>query len=314
MDWPLLFVSTSPGGPDRRWARPGTRESAAILALLAFAPALPAACAPHDRQAPSGRPSREQPAAPLPDVHFVPTPMNVVDEMLAVAQVGPGDVVYDLGSGDGRIVIAAAKRHRARGVGIDIDAQRISESRYNADTAGVEEWVEFRQTDLFRTDLRDATVVTLYLLRELNIRLRPKLLDELRPGARVVSHAFDMGSWRPDSALVVGTKTVYYWIIPARVAGSWTLAADLDGAERRYHLRLEQEFQQLIGTAGLGRRTLPVADGRLRGQRVTFALADGPSAWLRFEGRVEGGEMSGTVSRIGGPQLGTWRASWEDRR
>src|SRR5919109_1152283 len=129
------------------------------------------------------------------DVPYVPTPERVVDKMLELAKVGPQDVVYDLGSGDGRIVIAAARKHGARGVGIDIDPQRIKEGRDNARRAGVADRVEFREGDLFKADIGDATVVTLYLMSSVNLRLRPKLLNELKPGTRVVSHAFGMGDW-----------------------------------------------------------------------------------------------------------------------
>jgi len=150
------------------------------------------------------------------DVPFVPTPERVVEKMLEVARVGPKDVVYDLGSGDGRIVIAAARTHGARGVGIDIDPERIQEARDNARKAGVSERVEFRQEDLFKADFRDATVVTMYLLSAVNLRLRPKLLAELKPGTRIVSHAFNMGDWKPDATYKVGSSTVYYWVVPER--------------------------------------------------------------------------------------------------
>ena len=154
-------------------------------------------------------------AALARDVPFVPTPEAVVDEMLALAKVGPGDVVYDLGSGDGRIVIAAAKQG-ARAVGIDIDPQRIREARSNARQAGVADRVEFRQGDLFESDISEASVVTLYLLTAVNRQLRPKLLSELKPGTRVVSHAFDMGDWKPVATRHIGQSTVYFWIVPER--------------------------------------------------------------------------------------------------
>ena len=150
------------------------------------------------------------------DVPFVPTPDRVVAKMLEVAKVGPKDVVYDLGSGDGRIVIAAAKKHGARGVGIDIDPQRVKEARANAEKAGVSKRVEFREGDLFTADISEANVVTLYLLSGVNLRLRPKLLAELKPGTRIVSHGFDMGDWTPTASHTVGTSTVYYWVVPAR--------------------------------------------------------------------------------------------------
>ena len=147
------------------------------------------------------------------DVPYVPTPEQVVDGMLSISKVGPKDVVYDLGSGDGRIVIAAA-RQGARGVGIDIDPQRIKEARENARKAGVAARAEFREGDLFKADISEATVVTLYLLPRVNLELRPKLLTELKPGTRIVSHGFDMGDWQPAAARKVGSATVYYWVIP----------------------------------------------------------------------------------------------------
>ena len=150
------------------------------------------------------------------DVPYVPTPEKVVEGMLQLAKVGPKDVVYDLGSGDGRIVIAAAKKHGARGVGIDIDPQRIKEARDNARRAGVGDRVEFREGDLFKADISEASVVTIYLLSGVNMQLRPKLLAELKPGTRIVSHAFDMGDWKPAAMQKVGTSTVYYWVVPER--------------------------------------------------------------------------------------------------
>uniref|UniRef100_A0A832H2T6 Class I SAM-dependent methyltransferase n=1 Tax=Oscillatoriales cyanobacterium SpSt-402 TaxID=2282168 RepID=A0A832H2T6_9CYAN len=149
-----------------------------------------------------------------PDVVYVPTPAPVVDEMLRLANVKSTDLVYDLGSGDGRIVIAAAQKRGARGIGIDIDPDRIREANENAQQAGVSDRVQFRQQDLFQTDFSNATVVTLYLLPELNLRLRPKLLRELKPGTRIVSHAFDMGDWKPEQVVQVDGRTVYYWVVP----------------------------------------------------------------------------------------------------
>jgi SAM-dependent methyltransferase len=157
-----------------------------------------------------------QPSAPSLDVPFVPTPAEAVSAMLKLAGVKKDDVVYDLGSGDGRIVIAAARQYGARGVGIDIDPARIAEGERNAAAAGVATRVRFVRQDLFDADIRDASVVTLYLLPRLNQRLRPKLLAELKPGTRVVSYGFDMGEWAPDQVVEVGSSTVYLWVIPRR--------------------------------------------------------------------------------------------------
>lgn len=157
-----------------------------------------------------------------PDVPFVPTPPEVVTRMLEVANVTSKDVVYDLGSGDGRIVIAAAKKYGARGTGIDIDPQLVEKSRANAKAAGVADKVQFRQQDLFQTDLSNATVVTLYLLPEINLQLRDKLLRELKPGTRIVSHNFDMGEWKPQRVERVQTPIrehfVYYWVVPEQLS------------------------------------------------------------------------------------------------
>jgi precorrin-6B methylase 2 len=168
-------------------------------------------------QAPSNAQTQQtSPEAPTrqPDVVYVPTPQEVVEGMLELANVTGNDILYDLGSGDGRIPITAAQKYGTRGVGIDINPQRIQEANENAQNSGVTDKVEFRQADLFQTDFSEATVVTLYLLPELNVKLRPRLLQELKPGTRIVSHAFDMGEWEPERTVQVGGKTIYLWIVP----------------------------------------------------------------------------------------------------
>ena len=147
------------------------------------------------------------------DVSYVPTPQTVVDRMLTIAKVSKNDVLYDLGSGDGRIVTTATQKYGMQGVGIDINPERIAEANTNAQQAGVTDLVEFRQQDLFQTDLSEATVVTLYLLPEVNLKLRPQLL-KLKPGTRIVSHAFDMGDWKPERVEQVDDSTIYYWVVP----------------------------------------------------------------------------------------------------
>jgi precorrin-6B methylase 2 len=151
-----------------------------------------------------------------PDVVFVPTPHEVVDGMLTLGAVRDGDILYDLGSGDGRIPIAAAKKFKVRAVGIDIDPQRIREANANAKAAGVTDEVSFRQEDLFQADFSDATVVTLYLLDSLNEKLRPKLLKELKPGTRIVSHVFRMGDWEPEQTRDINGSKIYLWTVPRR--------------------------------------------------------------------------------------------------
>jgi SAM-dependent methyltransferase len=151
-----------------------------------------------------------------PDVIYVPTPEQVVDAMLKLANVHQGDVVYDLGCGDGRMVVRAAKQYGVRGVGIDINPERIAEAKENAKENGVTNLVTFRNEDLFQADIKEASVVTLYLLTSLNIKLRPKLWRDLKPGTRIVSHAFDMGDWKPDKKMEVDGRTIYFWTVPAK--------------------------------------------------------------------------------------------------
>lgn len=191
----------------------GALALGAVVALTAAKPAdVLTATSLTPRAAQTAAPT--QAPARTPDVIYVPTPDAVVDAMLKVANVTGKDFVYDLGSGDGRIVIAAAKKYGARGIGIDIDPQRIKEANENAKTAGVTDKVKFLQADLFQTDISQATVVTLYLLPSLNLKLRPKLLKELKPGTRIVSHAFDMGDWKPAQELTIEGQRVLFWTIP----------------------------------------------------------------------------------------------------
>jgi precorrin-6B methylase 2 len=196
------------------------RATAFASILLAFA--LSAGAQTAAQQAPTAAPQKE---LRQPDVIFVPTPQEVVDAMLKVAKVGKGDVLYDLGSGDGRIPITAARKYGiARAVGIDISPERIKEANENLRKAGVGDRVRFINADLFESNISEATVVTLYLLPALNLKLLPKLLKELKPGTRVVSHAFDMGSWKPEQALDIGGRSVYFWTIPAPGTPSYKAA------------------------------------------------------------------------------------------
>ena len=161
-------------------------------------------------------PAQEEPSL---DVPFVPTPEAVVEEMLKLANIKKGDVLYDLGSGDGRIVIAAAKKFGIRGVGIDLNPTRIQEAQANAKNAGVASLVTFKQLDLFQADISKATVVTMYLLPSVNLKLKPKLLKDLRPGTRLISHDFDMGDWKPEKTVEKDGHRIYLWTIPAHASG-----------------------------------------------------------------------------------------------
>lgn len=177
----------------------------------------PAATAATDVAAPAQIGAEPTIPGRTPDVIYVPTPDNVVKAMLELAKVGENDILYDLGSGDGRIPIAAAKQFGIRAVGIDIDPQRIREANDNARTAGVTNLVSFREEDLFQSDIGEATVVTLYLLQSLNVKLRPKLLSELKPGTRIVSHSFDMADqWEPEETRRVENRNIYLWTVPER--------------------------------------------------------------------------------------------------
>lgn len=189
--------------------------AAAMTLLLGTVASASAQPAPAPASQPAQTADSEKPAR-HPDVPYVPTPQEVVDAMLELAKVKKGDVVYDLGSGDGRIPITAAKRYGVTALGIDINPQRIKEANENARREGVTDRVSFRTADLFETNLSEANVVTLYLLPDVNLKLRPKLLKELKPGSRIVSHAFNMGDWEPDDTRTINGRTIYLWTVPAR--------------------------------------------------------------------------------------------------
>ncbi|MGX1586435.1 SAM-dependent methyltransferase [Brevundimonas diminuta] len=202
-------------------------------------------------------------------VPFVPTEEDTVEAMLSLAGVGPGDRLYDLGCGDGRIVIAAARDRDARGVGVDVDPLRIADAMEFAGWAGVEHMVDFREEDLFSVDVREATVVSLYLLQSINVQLRPRLLSQLKPGARIVSHAFDMGDWQADERIKVADGYIYKWTVPASVAGQWSWTG-ADGTPCR--LELEQTYQQVTGRAWLGEIEVNLLGAELCGERLEIEL------------------------------------------
>lgn len=232
------------------------------------------------------------------DVPYVPTPPEVVQAMLELADIDADDLVYDLGSGDGRIVVTAAKEYGARGVGVDIDPERIADGRANAREAGVEDRVRFVQSDLFEVDLSPATAVTLYLLPDINLRLRPKLMAELQPGTPVVSHAFDMGDWEPETMRQVGNSTVYLWRIPARASGMWEYRIPTaDGGLERHRLEVAQRLDRLHGTVTIDGEPHTIVDGRVRGTEISFgverARADGRRMVQRYTGRVIDRQVAG---------------------
>lgn len=217
------------------------------------------------------------------DVPYVPTPRAAVTGMLDLAELTPQDYLIDLGSGDGRIVVAAAQRG-ARALGVDIDPVRVSEGVAAAQLAGVENRAAFRRQDIFETPLREATVVTAYLLPAINLRLRPRLLTELRPGTRLVTHAFTMGEWQPDAQRVVEGRNLYLWIVPAVAGGTWAVTQGND----RLVLTLDQRFQRVSGTLAGGGRTMDLAEVALRGTRLSFTAGG-----RTYAGRIEDNRIIG---------------------
>jgi hypothetical protein len=281
---------------------------AAILACLATAPAL----ADDD----------------WGDTPYVPTPQNVVDAMLQIAKVGPRDYVIDLGSGDGRMVITAAKKYGARGFGVDLDPRLVALANRNAARAGVAGRATFYQRDLYETDVSPATVMTLYLLPEVNLMIRARLLATLKPGTRVVSHDYGMGEWTPDyqTELAAPGKTVgvaqrskiYYWMVPGRAAGRWVWRLARDGKPVDFELALQQKFQVIEGTLTTGGSTVRVENARLAGEDIAFSAAvDG--ARYEFTGHISNNAIGGTVRirRGGRSQALAWSAArseiWDPR-
>ena len=248
------------------------------------------------------------PALDVPTPYVPSTRLNV-DEMLRLAAVTPRDVVYDLGSGDGRVVIAAARDWGARGVGIELDPALVEQSVAAARREGLADRVSFRAGDIFAADLSDATVVTMYLLTSLVTRLEPKLLRELKPGTRVVAHDYGFIDWKPDRAVHI-SKHYYLYVVPARVAGAWSLAAALPAGARKYDIDFEQRYQELGGGARVAGGFLPAFDARMNGERITFVLVEEETSY-RYDGRVEGNAMTGTVRWGHGPkqQQATWQAT-----
>jgi SAM-dependent methyltransferase len=246
------------------------------------------------------------------DVPFVPTPMEVVDAMLAMADIKPGDLLYDLGCGDGRIVIAAAKNFGIKATGIDIDPIRISECNQNAAESGVADKIKFLNQDLFESDFKDASVITMYLLTSVNRRLRPKLLAELKPGTRLVSHRFDMGEWKADKTTTVklydgydDERYVYFWVVPANFTGDWQWDFAPGSGSRHYEFTPYQQFQELSGVVTQGSSPLPLEGAKIVGDRIQFKLTDevdGNKVVYLYEGKIEGQTITGTIRQPDNPR------------
>lgn len=245
---------------------------------------------------------------------YVPTPQVVVEHMLRMAKVGPKDFVVDLGSGDGVIVLTAAREHKARGFGVDIDPELVKLSNAEAKRLGIADRAAFYVQDVFKTDLSKASVITLYLLPSMMASLQPKIFLEARPGTRVVSHDYNFGEWKPDDHIEIDVPekekvngvpkaSILLWIVPAQVAGRWQV--QMEGAEL-YDLTLKQSYQVVSGSASAVGRSMPVNIGGLRGADIHFTVNDG-AARRQFKGTVAGDAMQGTV-HLGGGKTARWSA------
>jgi SAM-dependent methyltransferase len=237
------------------------------------------------------------------DVIWVPTPDDLVERMLRMAQTTPNDFVVDLGSGDGRTVIAAAKKFGARAMGIEFNPDMVDLSTRNAAREGVTSKAKFIRGDIFETDFTQATVITMYLLPGLNVKLRPKILD-MKPGTRIVSHQFNMDDWQPDETTNLDGRRAYFWLVPAKVHGNWRVQSGADG----WDLSLEQKYQVLEGSMKLGAINAGLRDARLQGDKIAFAFVDAAGVRREFAGKVSGNAMEGTVKADGGPET-RWSAA-----
>ena len=296
------------------WSHPARRRALAALSM-ALLLALPAG------------------AQDYGDTPYVQTPQNVVDRMLEVAKVGPKDYVIDLGSGDGRMVITAAKRYGARGFGVDLDRRLVQMSNRLAAKAGVADRAVFYERDIYQTDLSPASVVTIYLLPEVNLMMRPKLLSMLKPGTRVVSHDYDMGEWPADASFTMDApgksvgrdqkSKVFYWVVPARAAGRWMWKSAVDGkTPSTFELALNQNFQKVEGKLTVDGKPAALENVTLVGDRLSFVAKPGTGSATRheFTGVIVNNGLDGTVRTIAGgaaPREQTWSAArtevWEAR-
>jgi hypothetical protein len=250
----------------------------------------------------AGAQSNFQPQIGQPgkDVIWVPTSDALVQRMLRMANVGPSDFVIDLGSGDGRIVVAAAKEFGAHARGFEFNPEMVALARSNATREGVADRAEFVQGDLFEADLSVASVITMYLLPSINMKLRPKLL-KLKPGTRIVSHDFDMADWKPDETSSTDNGTAYFWVVPADVDGAWQVEYEGAIAKEKIEVDFKQHFQMLEGRAVRGERLSPV-EGAINGDGVRFGVMDSDKGQNVFVGKVNGATMEGTVRLLDGTQ------------
>jgi len=266
-----------------------SRLFAALLATAAFALPVTAPAADTEYTPSVGQEGK--------DVIWVPTPQALVEKMLDMAKLTSRDTHFDLGSGDGRTVIAAAKRG-AQAVGVEFNPDMAALSERNAAKEGVSARAKFINGDIFQTDFSHATVITLYLLPSLNLKLRPTLLS-MKPGTRVVSHAFTMDEWQPDQTETVEGRTAYLWIVPAPVNGTWRWNGSGNGP-KAYEVALRQQFQKVDGAARLDGVLGQLRDVKLRGDQISFTVLDADGVRRDFSGRVSGTAMQGVVKQAGG--------------
>jgi SAM-dependent methyltransferase len=255
-------------------------------------------------------PPQEAAKKPALDVPYEPTSYGIAREMLNMAGVTSKDLIYDLGCGDGRIVILAAKEREVRGIGVDLDPERIRESRESAKSAGVTHLVRFYEQNLFDTDISQATVVMLYLYPEVNLKLRPKLLKELKPGTRIVSHSHTMGDWEDDATQRVEGHDLHFFVVPANMTGTWRWD-EPDG--RRTSLSLTQKFQRVKGSMTIGAEAYPIMDCSLRGNTLLFSverMGRGGMEVFSFEGQVSEDTIQGNITPRGpGRGMMRWQAT-----
>jgi len=278
------------------FAPPGFKKSLAVFALALMASAVWAQ--PAKKEAPAASEFVPEVGQQGKDVVWVPTAQTLVNKMLDMVKLTPQDILYDLGSGDGRTVITAAKRG-ARAYGIEYNPDMVELSKRNATKEGVSAKATFEKADIFQSDFSKATVITLFLLPELNVKLRPTILD-MKPGTRVAANSFDMGDWKPDqTARVEGDCsswcTAYMWIVPAKVAGTWKLAHG--------ELTLTQQFQTIAGTLRMSDKSLAISNGKLDGENISFRVGG-----VQYSGRVRGDAMDGTMA------AGATRSPWTAAR
>jgi SAM-dependent methyltransferase len=237
------------------------------------------------------------------DVIWVPTPPELIEKLFQMAALTASDFVIDLGSGDGRIAIMAAKKYGARAMGIEYNPDMVALSNRAAQREGVADKVKFVKADIFESDFSQATIITMYLLPDLNLKLRPKIL-EMKPGTRVASHQFTMGEWQPDESANIDNRQALFWIVPAKVGGAWNVRLNGGAASE---LNLKQSFQMIEGTLKVGANTLALLDAKLRGDQISFKVTQGGTS-REYTGRVSGNGIEGSA------RSGSAEARWQATR